>query len=495
MRPRTWWVLLALQQLLVVGHPPAQWSPVAAAGGGPTRSPLPGLRQGGAETGDAGFFNGQRHTGLQRWPCAFVSGLAGADVMSRRPCPGLCGLRQDDTLLGCPRLLVPGQRSGRLWLHTTSSWPRSGLAGGLADLRAQVQFGLPRSSGLARTRRSDVVATKAQDLDASGWLSSEDDYAGEGHAAGADIAWTTALDARGSPLLLEKGEGPAESSSMEFDSEEADLNIEADEEFEYGWWAPSSQAALPTTLRQDESDLARPNVRDIHITSWRDGEMESELGRLEMALSEERAPTLLQLNGAMHLCCKAVYKGLGQTGLTKALRVLRIMWLTGVPPNARTFDLLLDASVGAAAQGNREALYVALTVVFNSCALGLRPRVILVNQLIKQVTNSSLKIPHSSPLTPRPESCARWACIRASSSSTSSSNTSRTPHSSSLTPHLSLLTPNPQTSSHQACAQVLARLRAGLLGLLCMAIHVASARLTSRALLPGSLTGLFCQAH
>jgi len=402
MRPRTWWVLLALQQLLVVGHPPAQWSPVAAAGGGPTRSPLPGLRQGGAETGDAGFFNGQRHTGLQRWPCAFVSGLAGADVMSRRPCPGLCGLRQDDTLLGCPRLLVPGQRSGRLWLHTTSSRPRSGLAGGLADLRAQVQFGLPRSSGLARTRRSDVVATKAQDLDASGWLSSEDDYAGEGHAAGADIAWTTALDARGSPLLLEKGEGPAESSSMEFDSEEADLNIEADEEFEYGWWAPSSQAALPTTLRQDESDLARPNVRDIHITSWRDGEMESELGRLEMALSEERAPTLLQLNGAMHLCCKAVYKGLGQTGLTKALRVLRIMWLTGVPPNARTFDLLLDASVGAAAQGNREALYVALTVVFNSCALGLRPRVILVNQLIKHVTNSSLKFPHPSPLTPHP---------------------------------------------------------------------------------------------
>ena len=234
---------------------------------------------------------------------------------------------------------------------------------------------------------------------------------GERHDAVAQsgVGWASALDAKGSPLRIELANGvrpllPTPLPDQEAAGAEADENdsqVEADEEFEYGSWSMKSP-----TLCELKSDTARPGqdkaphqgqqeadadtVREMPVISnWRDGEMESALGRLEMAVAEHRVPSLVQLNRAMHLCCKAVYKGLGQAGVRQGLRVLEIMHDCGVRPNARTFDLLLDAAVGAAAQGRADALVVALTIVFNMCHLGVKPRVILINQLVKQVLKGS----------------------------------------------------------------------------------------------------------
>lgn len=236
-----------------------------------------------------------------------------------------------------------------------------------------------RSTGLGRARTVDSAAAMVAQAQLP-------DDVGYGLNARGDEVWTLARDARGTPLWIEAVNG---ATPLQDEGDEADFQVLADEEFEYGWWAPSKASVLQ--VDQDDSHL--PPVEmwegDIDIGDWRDGEMESELGRLEMAVGEDRMPSLLQLNKAMHLCCKAVYKGLGQAGLAKGLRVLNLMWDCGVAPNSRSFDLLLDAAIGSAAQGNKEALYVALTIVLNMCELGLAPRVILVNQLLKQVLKAT----------------------------------------------------------------------------------------------------------
>ena len=236
-----------------------------------------------------------------------------------------------------------------------------------------------RSTGLGRARTVDGAAALVAQAQVP-------DDVGHGLNAREDDVWTAARDARGTPLWIEAVNG---ATPLQDEGDEADFQVLADEEFEYGWWAPSKASVLQV----DQDDSRLPTVEmwegDIDIRDWRDGEMESELGRLEMAVGEDRMPSLLQLNKAMHLCCKAVYKGLGQAGLAKGLRVLNLMWECGVAPNSRSFDLLLDAAIGSAAQGNKEALYVALTIVLNMCELGIAPRVILVNQLLKQVLKAT----------------------------------------------------------------------------------------------------------
>ena len=241
-------------------------------------------------------------------------------------------------------------------------------------------------ANLMRSRTGGDVSVRAKFPDSGDPLCSEDDGRKE-HFEDREqtTGWTATLDARGTPLLIEALRGAV---PLDDEGEESDLQIEADEEFEYGSWAPSL-----SSVPHDRVDDSLNTVCEEEIHHWRDGEMESELGRLEMAVCDGtydgRVPTLLQMNRAMHLCCKAVYKGLGQAGLSKGLRVLNLMWMCGVTPNGRSFDLLLDAAIGSAAQGNKDALYVALTIIFNMCDLGLAPRVILVNQLIKQVLKAT----------------------------------------------------------------------------------------------------------
>jgi len=243
-----------------------------------------------------------------------------------------------------------------------------------------------RGKAFVKTWDSSKVAGTAQ-LSDSTWPSSINDEDGNNGIDGFEPTqtgeWTKALDARGNPLRIEAANGAAPRLD---ESDEIDSQVEADEEFEFGFWTPPS-SSLDQRNNRNETPFFSTSQRDIK--NWRDGEMESELGRLEMSVYEDRVPSLVQMNRAMHLCCKAVYKGLGHAGLSKGLRVLNLMWSYGVVPNNRSFDLLLDASIGAAAQGQKEALFIAMTIVFNMCDLGVVPRVILVNQLIKQVLKSS----------------------------------------------------------------------------------------------------------
>ena len=357
MRPLAFsWFLLALQHLLAVGYRGSEY-PLAPATASLTARPPRGW--------------------VHIWQ-PDVDRDAGVRIMQHRS-------RREQVCALAFAQRVWGRQPGRIPVHAACF----GMPGRqFLPLRMPVQ-GVRERLWLTRTHAARGLSSLAQALDSSGGSSSEDDHTEHRKDDGSaqEMGWAAALDARGNPILVENRQGH-DMGSVVFDGEEADFQIEADEEFEYGWWEPSSRAS-PSSVRQDQSHVSLPDVRDIHIASWRDGEMESELGRLEMALSEERAPSLLQLNTALQLCCKAVYKGLGPAGLTNALRILTIMWMSGVAPNARSYDLLLDASVGAAAQENKEALYVALTLVLNMCEAGVEPRVILVNQLIKQVLKAT----------------------------------------------------------------------------------------------------------
>jgi hypothetical protein len=208
----------------------------------------------------------------------------------------------------------------------------------LSLLNARHTVGCFGAVGIGHTRALDVARSgKFADYSESSMDASALESEGAEQAEPM-MNWTAALDARGSPLRIEPVNG---ARPYQDNDEDVDLEVEADEEFEYGTWT----SRLPSFLQKSrEPEL--PDVCQTEITSWRDGEMESELGRLEMAVSEDLTPSLLQMNKAMHLCCKAVYKGLGRAGLAKGLRVLTLMDECGVVPNSRTFDLLLDACIG-----------------------------------------------------------------------------------------------------------------------------------------------------
>ncbi|EKX51687.1 hypothetical protein GUITHDRAFT_161590 [Guillardia theta CCMP2712] len=134
-------------------------------------------------------------------------------------------------------------------------------------------------------------------------------------------------------------------------------------------------------------DEARP-----HKMGWRDGEMESEFARLAMAVEEGYTPDLTSFNRALLLCSRAVSKGLGSAALQRALCILALMNSAQVSPDRRSFCLLLEASVGAALQGNRVAIRCSLTIIRNMYSVGLMPDLLLTNQLVNKMLKSSKNI-------------------------------------------------------------------------------------------------------
>ena len=117
--------------------------------------------------------------------------------------------------------------------------------------------------------------------------------------------------------------------------------------------------------QDDEEDLSGEG----DLSGWRDGELESEMAVLEQTVADGGTPSLDKCNGGMLLCCKAVYKGLGMAGVRRGLSLLSLMHTARVTPNQRTYDMLLDACVGAAAQGSLVGIQHALTIVDHMCAV------------------------------------------------------------------------------------------------------------------------------
>ena len=132
------------------------------------------------------------------------------------------------------------------------------------------------------------------------------------------------------------------------------------------------------------------------LSGWRDGELESEMAVLKQTVADGGTPSLANFNFGMLLCCKAVYKGLGMAGVHRALSLLALMDEAGVTPNQRTYDLLLDACVGAAAQGSAAGLQHGVTIIGHMCALGVRPSLVVANQLIKAMLKADGVQPQAS---------------------------------------------------------------------------------------------------
>ena len=182
---------------------------------------------------------------------------------------GLCfGVMQPISKLGVPSASCIRLRVNR---------PESAVSIGFsrpATLTARGAFGRLHH---IQTRVAGHIALSSK-LEGSAWPM-KDDAVGRQDEADADLEgkWTAAIDARGTPLLIEAANGAVPLKRDEYD--DADSQIQADEEFEFGWWAPS-QSSRPSD--PTEEGLSSPLIYNGEITHWRDGEMESELGRLEM---------------------------------------------------------------------------------------------------------------------------------------------------------------------------------------------------------------------